>query len=109
MPTGNEPSARGEKAVTAEDIELAEQKVAVARERAARAGLSAARSFEESAARHERVARVQDQAVQQGVLHTEVHRRSGIKHRQAAQEDRRLAERKRKESEADLAWPPVMD
>lgn len=109
MPTGNEPSPRSEKAVTAEDVERAEHNAAAARKRAARAGLSAAHSLEESAAQHERFAKVQDQTVQQGVSHTEVHRRSALKHRQAAEDDRRLAELKRKESEADLASAPGTD
>lgn len=95
---------RGEKAFTAEDVEHAERRVAVARERAARAGLSAAQSFEESALQHERVAKMQDSTVAQGVPQTDVHRRSAIKHRQAAAEDRKLAELKRKESEADLTF-----
>lgn len=103
MPTGYEPSPRGEKAFTAEDVESAEHRAAAARERAARAGLSAAQSFEDSAIQHERVAKIQDLTVAQGVLHTEVHRRSAMKHREAAAEDRKLAELKRKESEADLA------
>jgi hypothetical protein len=103
MPTGNEPSPRAETAVTAEDVELAERNAAAARERAARAGLSAAQSFEASAARHERVAEIQDQTVQLGISHDDVHRRSAAKHRQAAQDDRKLAELKRRESEADLA------
>ena len=93
MGTGNKT---GEQAFTAEDAELAERRAAAARERAAHAGLSAARSFEESALKHEEVARVQDAAVQQGVSHVGVHR-------EFAAEDRKLAELKRKESEADLA------
>lgn len=109
MPIGNEPSPRGEKAFTAEDVELAEHDAAAARVRAARAGLSAAQSFEASAVRHERVAKIQDQAVQQGVLHTDVHRRSALKHRQAAEEDRKLAALKRKESQADLAAAAGID
>lgn len=63
----------------------------------------AARSFEQSALQHERVARTQDWTVEQGVPHTEMHRQSAMKHRQAAEEDRSLAELKRRESEADLA------
>jgi len=46
---------------------------------------------------------VQDETVAQGVSDTDVHRESAIWHRQAAADDRRLAEEKRKESEADLA------
>jgi len=49
------------------------------------------------------VAKVQDQTVQQGVSDTDVHRTSAIRHRQAAADDRDLAERLRKESEADLS------
>lgn len=108
MRTENEPSS--ENAVTAEDVALAERNAGAARERAARAGLSAAHSLEETAAEHERFARIQDQSVQQGVSHTAEHRRSALKHRQAAEDDRRLAELKRKESEADLASaPPIID
>lgn len=92
-----------EHALTAKDAELAERRASAARERAAHAGLSAARSLEESALRHERVARVQDQAVEQGVSHVGVHRDSAAHHREFAAEDRKLAELKRKESEADLA------
>lgn len=105
MPTGYESTPHGEKAVSAEDVELAELRAAKARERAARAGLSAARSFEESAVQHERVAKTQDWTVQQGVPEVDMHRASAIKHRQAAAEDRKLAERKRRESATDLASP----
>ncbi|OBB99244.1 hypothetical protein A5782_22270 [Mycobacterium sp. 852002-40037_SCH5390672] len=103
MATGHEASARGENAITAEDVELAEHRAAMARERAARAGLYAAASFEKSAVQHERVAQIQEWTVEQGVPHPDEHRRSAIIHRQAAAEDRKLAELKRKESEADLA------
>lgn len=102
MPAETEPPPESELAVTAEDVERAERRAAAARERAARAGLSAARSFEQSALQHERVARTQDWTVAQGVPHTDVHRLSAIKHRQAAEDDRKLAELKRRESEADL-------
>lgn len=103
MPTANKPSPQGEKAFSAQDVEIAERRVATARVRAARAGLSAAHSLEESAAHHERIAKVQDSCVEQGVSHTDIHRRSASVHREAAAEDRRLAERKRRESEANLA------
>lgn len=109
MPTGTESSPRNENTFTAEDVELAERRVAMARERAARAGLSAADSFEKSAIQHERVARTQDWTVAQGVPHTEVHRESALKHREAAAEDRKLAELKRRESEADLAAGAATD
>lgn len=102
MPTGREPAPPGENAFTARDVELAERRVAMARERAARAGLSAARSFEESAIQHERVAKSQDWVVRQGVPHRDVHR-------EAAAEDRKLAELKRRESEADLAAGAATD
>lgn len=92
-----------DEAVTEKDLERAERRVAAARERAAHAGLSAARSFEESALHHERVARIQDRTIAQGASHDELHRESAAKHREAAVDDRRLAELKRKESEADLA------
>ena len=69
-------------------------------------GTSAAHSLEKSAFQHQRIAEIQDQTVQQGVSHTEVHRRSALKHRHAAEDDRKLAELKRKESEADLASAP---
>lgn len=99
MATGHELP---EKAVTAADVELAERRVAEARERAAHAGLSAARSIEESARQHERVAVVEDQTVEQGASHTAVHAECASRHRQAAADDHKMAEAKRKESEADL-------
>ncbi|ORW97033.1 hypothetical protein AWB92_03970 [Mycobacterium sp. IEC1808] len=95
MATGQEPFDQA--------IDRAESRAAAARERAALAGLSAARSFEESARQHERVAQVQDVTVARGVSDSEVHRKSASRHRQAAAEDRKLAQLKRKESEADLA------
>ncbi|WP_207546681.1 hypothetical protein [Mycobacterium mantenii] len=98
MPTGTQPTPPGEKAVTAEEIEVAERRAAVARERAFRAGLSAAQSFEDSAIQHERVAKLQDRAVERGSLDADVHRRSAVIHRQAAADDRKLAELKRKQS-----------
>jgi hypothetical protein len=52
--TGHEPPSPGEGAITAEDVELAERRASEARERAAHAGLSAARSIAESARYHER-------------------------------------------------------
>jgi hypothetical protein len=103
MSTGRESPSPGEGTVTAEDVVLAERRASEARQRAAYAGLSAARSMEESARYHEQFAKVQDQSVRQGVSDTAVHRRSATLHRQAAADDRDLAERKRKESEADLA------
>ena len=66
-------------------------------------GAPAARSFEESALRHEELARVQDRTVEQGVSEVALHRESAAKHREAAVDDRKLAELKRKESEADLS------
>ncbi len=104
MATAPEPP---EQACTHEDVALAERRAAEARERAGHAGLSAARSIEESARHHEHLARVQDVAVAQGVSHSNVHRESAMRHRQAAAEDRRLAEEKRKESEADCLWTPT--
>lgn len=95
-----------EKAVTAEDVELAERRVADARERAAYAGLSAARSIEESARQHDRVASVQDQTVERGASRIAVHEESASRHRQAAADDRKMAEQKRRESEADLRIRP---
>lgn len=103
MSTANPPSPPGERAVTAEDVELAERRAAAARENAARAGLSAAQSLEKSAVQHDRVAKIHDLAIEQGAPHTDVHRRSAIAHRQAAAEDRKLAGLKRQESGADLA------
>jgi hypothetical protein len=41
--------------------------------------------------------------VELGLSHTEVHVKSASRHRQAAADDRKLAEQLRKESEADLA------
>ncbi|OBH26047.1 hypothetical protein A9X03_01455 [Mycobacterium sp. E1715] len=89
--------------VTAKDVERAERRAAEARERAAHAGLSAARSLEESALQHERIARVQDRSVEQRVSDVGAHQKSAIHHREFAAEDRKLAELKRSESEADLA------
>jgi hypothetical protein len=100
MATGQEPL---EQAITAADVDRAENRAAEARERAALAGLSAARSFEESALQHEHVAMVQDVTAEQGASHPDVHRRSAFRHRQAAADDRKLARRKRKECEADLS------
>lgn len=100
MATGQEPL---EQAITAADVDQAENRAAEARERAALAGLSAARSFEESARQHEQVAMVQDVTADQGSSHPEAHRRSAFRHRQAAADDRNLAQRKRKECEADLS------
>ncbi|UXA05539.1 hypothetical protein KXD96_21830 [Mycobacterium sp. SMC-2] len=90
-------------AFTTKDAELAERRAAEARERAAQAGLSAARSIERSALQHERVARVQDRTIEQGASHEDLHREWAAKHRDAAVDDHKLAELKRKESEADLA------
>ncbi|BBX62741.1 hypothetical protein MSAS_19150 [Mycobacterium saskatchewanense] len=87
----------------ADEIERAERGSRHARERAAMAGISTARSFDESARRHEELARVQDETVRQGVSHFEMHRESAVLHRKAAAEDRHLAELKRNESEPDLS------
>lgn len=103
MSTGHDSPTPGEGTVTAEDVGLAERRAREARERAAHAGLSAARSIEESARYHEEVAKVQDRTVAQGVSDTDLHRRSATLHRQAAADDRDLAKRKREESEADLS------
>lgn len=100
MATAPEPP---EQALTQEDVDHAERRAAEARERAAHAGLSAAQSIAASAQSHQRLAEVQDVNVAQGVSDTELHRESALWHRQAAAEDRRLAEAKRKESEADLS------
>ena len=89
--------------VITKEVELAENRASRARERAAQAGLSAARSIEESARRHERLADAQDRAVGAGISDPQDHRESAALHRKAAAEDRRLAELKRKESEADLS------
>jgi hypothetical protein len=99
MATGPEPP---EQTFTAADVAHAERRAAEARERAAHAGLSAAQSIEESARYHERVAKVQDVTVEQGASEIGVHQASARKHRQAAVDDHKLAEEKRKESEADL-------
>jgi hypothetical protein len=103
MATGHEPPAASERSFTAEDVELAERRAAQARERAAHAGLSAARSVEESARHHERVAKVQDVTVEQGASEVGVHQASARKHRQAAADDHKMAAQKRRESEADLS------
>ncbi|MGO9254608.1 MAG: hypothetical protein ACLP5J_25445 [Mycobacterium sp.] len=104
MVSGHQAQLPGGEAVTAEVVKRAERRAAEGRERAARAGLLAARSFEESALQHERVAVVQDRSVRQGVLDVDKHRESATLHRKAAAVDRKLAELKRKESEADLSF-----
>jgi hypothetical protein len=103
MATGPEPLSPSEQRFTAEDVDLAERRAADARERAARSGLSAARSIDESARSHERVANIQDVTVEQRASHDDVHRKSAARHRQAAADDRKMAERKRNASEADLS------
>lgn len=102
MATSHQPPP-SEEAVTAGDVEFAERRARDARERAALAGFSAAKSFEESARRHERFAKVQDETVRQGVSEVEAHRQSAIRHRKAAADDRHLAELKRQESRTDLS------
>ncbi|OBH05406.1 MULTISPECIES: hypothetical protein [unclassified Mycobacterium] len=102
MDTGDGKPTSSDEAFTAEDVNLAERGAAQARERAAHAGLSAAQSIAASAQCHQRLAQVQDETVAQGVLDADTHRGSAIRHRQAAADDRELAEAKRKESEADL-------
>jgi hypothetical protein len=103
MAAGYEPPSASDEVVTAEDVDFAERRAAEARERAAQAGLSAARSIEESARQHERVADVQDVAVGQGVSDADVHKQSAARHRQAAADDRRVAGQRRKEFEAELS------
>ena len=44
----------------------------------------------------------EERGVEQGVPGTDVPRKSATRHQQAADEDRALAEQKRRESEADL-------
>ncbi len=102
MDTGHGRPSSSEEPFTAEDVNLAERRAARARERAAHAGLSSAESIAASAQCHQRLAQVQDETVAQGVLDADTHRESAIRHRQAAADDRELAEAKRKESEADL-------
>src|SRR5262249_1128040 len=102
MDTGHEPSSPGQ-SFTAADVELAESRAKEARERAARAGLAAAKSFEESARCHKEVARVQEGNVEHGVPLTEVHQEAVIRHREAAERDHAMAEQKWMESEADLS------
>jgi hypothetical protein len=84
----------GEQSVTAKDVEVAERRANEARRGAAYAGLSAARSIEESARQHEHVA---EMATESGT-----HPESARRHRQAASDDHAMAAQKRKESEADL-------
>lgn len=87
----------------AREAELAERRATKARERAAKAGLAAAESIDESARRHERFADSQDHAIEHGIPDPDEHRESAALHREAAARDRKLAELKRKESEADLS------
>ena len=103
MATGHEPPSPGEESVTAEDVDLAEDRAKEAGERAAHAGLAAARSIEESARFHEQVANGQVRTIEQGASDAGAHQKSVIRHRQAAADDRKAAEQKRKESEADLS------
>jgi hypothetical protein len=102
MAAAHQPPSPGEEPVTAEDVALAERRAAQAREGAAHAGLSAAHSLEESARLHEQVAQVEQRGVEQGVAGPDVPRKSVTRHQQAADEDRALAEQKRRESEANL-------
>jgi hypothetical protein len=88
-------SPRDDQPITAEDVESAERKVDDARRGAAYAGLSAANSIAESARKHEQIADL--------VAEAQTHPESARRHRKAARDDRNMAERKRKESEADLA------
>ena len=103
MATGYEPPSASEEVVTPEDVDFAERRAPEARERAARSGLSAARSIEESARQHERIADVQDVAVEQSVSDVDVRKESAVRHRRAAADDRRVAEQMRKEFEAELS------
>lgn len=102
MSNDNEP-----RSVTAEDVEIAERRAAEARERAAHAGLSAARSFERSAHFHEEVAQVQEVMLEHPIPAPEVNEASSARHRRAAAEDRDMAKRKRDESLADLESAPT--
>jgi hypothetical protein len=105
-PTPQSPEP--EKSLTAEDVEMAERRVAAARERAAHAGLSAAASFARSADMQDDVARIEEVTVAR-TPHADAHRESIGIHRRAAEEDRVMAERKRRESEADLRPPQSGD
>ncbi|MCV7283555.1 hypothetical protein H7J88_28355 [Mycolicibacterium flavescens] len=87
------------------DVQAAEERAREARDRAARAGLSAAESFERSARLHEELAGLQQDTASRGIPAPEVNLESSARHREAAQEDRTLAHRKREESEADLNGP----
>ena len=98
MATGNQSR---EQAITAKDVEFAERRAAAARERAAHAGLSAARSFEEwPNTRNSRTYKTGASSKACLRLAYIANRRPSIAKQRS---NRKLAELKRKESEADLA------
>lgn len=87
---------------TAEDVEVAERRAEEARQGAAQAALSAARSFEETARLQEEVAQIEDQTIQQGLGQSDRLQVSAQRHRHDADEDRALAQQKRREAEGGL-------
>lgn len=87
--------------VTRQDVEDAEHRAEHARQAAAAAARSAAGSLETSARLHERLAEVEDEALQQGVGNADVMRESASFHRESAETDHKLAALKREEAEAD--------
>ncbi|SEH57955.1 hypothetical protein SAMN04489835_1659 [Mycolicibacterium rutilum] len=89
--------------VTEVAVVEAQRRAREAREQAAHAGLSAAKSIERSARRHEEVAELQEQTAAKGIPAPEVNHASAARHRNAAQDDYTLARKKRAESEADLS------
>jgi hypothetical protein len=87
--------------ITAEDVRRAARRAQDARERARRAHLAAADSLDQSARRHEEVARMHQLAVEAGRGDPAVHGAAARRHREAATEDRAMAEQKRREAEAE--------
>lgn len=80
---------------------IAARRAEEARQRARDAARLAAKSFEDSAGVHERVAQVLEQAAASGTSDASEHRRAAARHHQEAAEDRRMAQRKRLEADAE--------
>ncbi|KUI22950.1 hypothetical protein AU193_10045 [Mycobacterium sp. GA-1285] len=103
MATDREPPQQSH---ALDEVHEAERRAARARERAAHVGLSAAKSFERSAKRHDELADTQQDSIRRGMPAPEVNEESSARHREAADEDRHLAQRKRDQSEAGLSPSP---
>ena len=89
-------------ASTVREAAIARRKAEEAHERARHAALLAAKSFEDSAGVHERVAQVLEQAAaESGTPDASKHRRAAARHHQAAAEDRQMARLKREQADAE--------